>query len=113
MVAFYMPNMWAVLAFRWASVLFGGMSIAAGYSLSLEQVPKFRGSMMSMITAFIGIGGALGVVAGGVVLNFYNYQTLGLALGVIGIVSAFVAFFATKDPCRTEPLPDAPPDRVQ
>ena len=98
-VAFYMPSLWIVLVFRFSSLWFWGIAVASGASLMLEQVPRYRGSMMSLRVAFAGIGSAMGVALGGVVLALYNYQTIALVLGTIGVVGSLVLLFLAKDPC--------------
>jgi MFS transporter, DHA1 family, inner membrane transport protein len=98
-VAFYMPNLWVVIALRFSSLWFWGVAVAAGASLMLEQVPIFRGSMMSLRVAFAGVGSALGVALGGAVLATFNYQTVALTLGAIGVVGSFILLLAAKDPC--------------
>ena len=98
-VAFYMPSLWIVLVFRFSSLWFWGIAVASGASLMLEQVPRDRGSMMSLRVAFAGIGSAMGVALGGVVLALYNYQTIALVLGTIGVVGFFVLLFLARDPC--------------
>ena len=104
-VAFYMPSLWIVLVFRFSSLWFWGIAVAAGASLMLEQVPRYRGSMMSLRVAFAGIGSAIGVALGGVVLALYNYQTIALTLGTIGVVGSLVLLFLAKDPCDAKLRP--------
>ena len=100
MIAFYMPSIWIVLGFRYSSMIFWGVAIAANANLMLEQVPKHRGSMMSLRVAFAGIGSAVGVAIGGIVLSLYDYQTIALILGTLGIVGSFILLAAARDPCK-------------
>jgi predicted MFS family arabinose efflux permease len=86
--------------------LIGGIAMAviiAGLqSLALEQVPEFRGSMMSIGNSFENIGGILAIIIGGLVLNLYNnnFHLLMTVLGVVGIVAAPVLLLFTKDPTK-------------
>jgi predicted MFS family arabinose efflux permease len=100
MIAFYMPTIWIVLVFRYSSMILWGVALAANANLMLEQVPKYRGSMMSLRVAFAGIGSAVGVTIGGIVLSLYNYQAIALTLGALGIVGSFILLTAAKDPCK-------------
>jgi hypothetical protein len=45
--------------FRFSSLLFWGIAVAADASLMFEQVTRDRGSMMSLRVAFAGIGSAM------------------------------------------------------
>ncbi len=78
--------------------LLNGMRFAGSSSLTLEQVPGYRATMMSLYSASDNLGSALGVVIGGYILFLYNYKVLGSVLGVMGILAAFIFFFLTKDP---------------
>jgi predicted MFS family arabinose efflux permease len=100
MVAYYMPELWLAVAFRYSSICFWAMSITASASLMLEQVPRFRGSMMSLRSVFIAIGAIVGVMVGGAVLDASNYPTVGLILGALGILGSLVLLFFAKDPCK-------------
>ena len=83
-----------VLAASW----FFGMVASSANCLTLEQIPKNRGTMMSIDTALINAGSAIGSTAGGLALLYLNYEGLGSALGAVGIAAAVVFFFLSKDP---------------
>jgi predicted MFS family arabinose efflux permease len=68
----------------------------------LEQVPKYRGLMMSIRFAFAGIGSAIGVAIGGLVLGAFDYPTIAFTLGALGIVGSFILLIGAKDPCATK-----------
>ncbi|UCH57075.1 MAG: MFS transporter [Candidatus Bathyarchaeota archaeon] len=93
-------NLLLALATDFISALFFGMATSAGQSLNLEQVPRFRGPMMSMNSATMNIGAALGAGFGGFVILMYGYEPLGVALGVLGIIAALVIQFLAVDPTR-------------
>jgi hypothetical protein len=40
-------------------------------------------------------------IAGGVALDIYNYQTLALVLGGLGVAGTAIWVFLVKDPCKT------------
>jgi predicted MFS family arabinose efflux permease len=99
----FMPTLatsWGVSMIR---VWCFGMLSASFASLTLEQIPKFRGTMMSLRGAFGGVGGFLGTAVGGIVLNLYNYQTVGIILGAFGFGAVMVVLFLAKDPCKNQP----------
>ena len=81
----FMPTFelsWGLNAIRF---WFAGMSMTAGGSLVIEQLPRFRGTMMSLNTTFMNLGMLLASVAGGVALDVYGYQALALILGGLGV----------------------------
>jgi len=77
-----------------------GMFTAAAISLTLEQVPAYRGTMMSVDSAFVNLGYALGAAVGGVTLLWFRYEGLGITLGLFGIVAAVVFYLFARDPTR-------------
>jgi len=96
----YMPSLWLSLALDFTSAWFMGMMASAASSLTLEQVPRFRGSMMSLSSAATSLGSAVGAAVGGMALIWYDYEALGSILGVMGIVSAVIFYFLTTDPAH-------------
>lgn len=93
-------NLWLSLALSLIGSWFFGMVTSAANSLTLEQVPEFRGTMMSIDTAAINLGSALGTALGGLALVFFDYEGLGIVLGVMGVTAAIVFHFLTTDPTR-------------
>jgi len=78
---------------------FSAMTLTAGGSLVIEQLPKFRSTMMSLNTAFMNIGILLASLTAAIVLNF---QAIGLALGSLGIFGAAVWISLVKEPVKTK-----------
>ena len=71
--------------------------ITAFSSLTLEHVPRFRGTMMSLSSAALSTGAAVGTGLGGLVLLSFDYSVLGLTLGSMGIVAALIFYLFTVD----------------
>jgi len=94
-------DLWMALATNFLSAWFYGTSVSSGQSLNLEQVPSFRGTMMSLNSASGSIGGALGAGLGGLMILQYGYGVLGVALGLVGIVAGGILHFFVSDPTRT------------
>jgi DHA1 family inner membrane transport protein len=94
----YVPDIWFSLALNFTAAWFMGMMASAASSLTLEQVPTFRGSMMSMSSAATSLGSAVGAAVGGMALIWCDYDVLGVILGGMGIVAAIVFHLVTKDP---------------
>lgn len=77
-----------------------GFMMSSMTSLNLEQVPAYRSSMMSLSVTSRLIGGTMGAGLGGLVLLLFDYGGLGLALGLIGLLSAIVYYLFAIDPTR-------------
>lgn len=82
------------------SCVFSGYMNSSGVSLNLEQVPEYRGSMMSLNVAAFGLGGSLGTGLGGAILLSFGYDGLGIFLGVLSLTSALIYHYFTIDPTR-------------
>jgi MFS family permease len=83
--------------------LFDGLAASSSMSLTLEQMPDLRGTMMSLFAAFTGIGVVIGAGIGGLTLILYNYEVLGMILGSMGIIAAIIFRFLTIDPTSNFP----------
>ena len=59
--------------------------------------------MMSLSRAFGGVGAFLGITIGGILLNAYGYQAVGLFLGASGFASIAIVLFLAKEPSKTQP----------
>lgn len=102
LVAFNAPFAWLSMGISFASSFIGGMMIAASTSLTLEQVPHYRGTMMSTHSAATSMGTMIAAILGGVILLLSNYDILGIAMGVIGIVGSLIYYLFTTDPTHTK-----------
>jgi predicted MFS family arabinose efflux permease len=105
LLSYFIPTLWARVTVRWIASFFGGLSSVAIANLILEQVPRFRGTVMSLSHAFGGVGAAIGIALGGAVLNLYiepavGFQALGLTMGAIVFAAVFVYLFIAKDPIK-------------
>lgn len=75
-----------------------GVRWTASESLVLEQVPEYRGTVMSMNTLADALGAIIGNAIGGVLLLLYNWEIFGLVLGIFGVVSSLIVQFLVLDP---------------
>ena len=83
------------------------MSFVAGPVLLLDQVPKYRGIVMSLSSALGGIGLAMFFLVGGVMLSSIGNPPIGypvamITLGVIGMAHSLVVLFFAKDPIKID-----------
>jgi len=97
-----LPSLWLSLVLEFLGCLFAGMRVTAADSLILEQVPAFRGTMMSLNSAAANMGTALGAGLGGLALLMFNYEGVGISLGGMGIAGAIIFHLLATDPTGTE-----------
>ena len=97
MVFTLFPSIWLSLGLVWLACWFVGMRITAFTTLELEQVPDYRGTMMSLDSAFASLGAALGSMVGGAAITFSGYGLMSLSLGVFNLVAALVIYLYVKD----------------
>ena len=94
----FMPSFWSAFIMSAIATFVGGIAVASGHSLYLEQAPKSRGTMMSISGVFASVGASVGVAVGGSALSAYGFQMLGVTFGVFAVASAAVILFLAKDP---------------
>ncbi len=95
-------NLWVSLALCLTGYLLMGLRSTASTSLTIEQVPQFRGTMMSMNSASASIGSVLGSGLGGLALLMYGYQALGPSLGLLGLASGVIMYLIVVDPTQMQ-----------
>ncbi len=95
------PSLLPVLLIFYLSALSSGAGFAAFQSLIVEQVPEYRGTVMSLTSAANSLGTALGAAIGGAILLNFNYGILGTVLGVVGIGSVGILQQLGSDLTRT------------
>ena len=82
--------------------LFFGMLMTTYTSLLLEQIPKYRGTMTSLEYAAGYLGDAFGAAIGGLMLLWFDYETLGLVLGGMFLAAALIFYLFVMDPTKIE-----------
>jgi MFS transporter, DHA1 family, inner membrane transport protein len=92
-----MPTFFLSWGFSMIRIIGWSAAIAGFNSLSLEQTTNFRGVLMSLSGAFSGMGLLLGITVGGIALNAYNYQTMGLVLGTFGVIAILIIIMFARD----------------
>jgi len=100
MIFTFFPNFYLSQLVVWMSSFFVGMRVTAFTSLELEQVPEYRGTMMSIDTAFTSFGTALGSLIGGLAISLYGYELMAGSLGVLHIIAAVLIYLFVTDPTK-------------
>ena len=89
---------WVAMAFITLCGIGWTVWYPASTSLTLEQTPHLRGSLMSLNNASVSLGQTLGIALGGYTLLNYGYGELGWILGAMGITASIIYQFFTHDP---------------
>ena len=101
MTFFFVSNVWGAVILDMCHVWFAATAILAFSCLIIDQVPKSRGTLLSLNSIFNNIGNVIAASLGGTLLFLTGaYGAVGLALGAITIVGVAIIFFFTKDPNR-------------
>ena len=95
------PSLWLSLILFYTTGFTSTMRSTAYSSLTLEQVPEYRGTMISFSQFSTNVAGALGTGLGGLILVAFDYGHMGF-LGILSIIAAFVFHFFTRDPTKQE-----------
>ena len=91
-------DLWMSTALSYVASPFTGFRSSASGSLTLEQVPAYRGTMMSVSSATGNMGVALGAGLGGLMLLWYDYNMLGVTLGGAGIAASLLFQLLVREP---------------
>jgi MFS family permease len=102
MVFLFMPNLWIALSLDMSHVWFAAIASVSFKALILDQVPKSRGTIMSLDQVFQNIGNVIAPALGGALLVLTGgvYGAIGLGLGTMTIAGTVILFFFAKDPNR-------------
>jgi predicted MFS family arabinose efflux permease len=92
-LALIIPNLWISLILALMVNVQLGLALTSANSLTLDQVPSFRGTIMALFTAGNSLGMTLGVSLGGMILLRFDYGSLGVVLGLLGFVAALIVYF--------------------
>jgi len=92
------PNLWLSTGARFLGSTFSAIVFTAANALTLEQVPKFRGTVMSLSQATFSLGSVLGTGLGGLIVLLSGYLAMGLSHGAMMLVAMLILHFLAKEP---------------
>jgi MFS family permease len=90
------PNLWISLLVWLLSSATSGMRYATYNGIALEQVPDYRGTMMSLSQVTQDLGSFIGTGIGGAILVFASYGVLSI-LGAASIIAATIFWLIVRD----------------
>lgn len=93
-----MTSEWMALSMVLLTSIFSAIRFTASISLTLEQDPDYRGTMMALNTAALSLGRVVGAAVGGFALLYLNWEGIGYSMGILGLVATFLYAFTTVDP---------------
>ena len=100
----FMPDFYSAFFMSFVATFIGGFAVTGSHNLIVEQVPKSRGTMMSISGVFASIGVTIGSACGGLALT-QGFQILGLTLGIFAVIAALIILLSPKNrayPLRTQ-----------
>ena len=74
-----------------------GFWTSSSSDLALNQVPDYRGAMMSFNSGFSRLGNALGSAVGGIALTIGGYNLIGVSVGLMGLIGFIIFSVYTRD----------------
>jgi predicted MFS family arabinose efflux permease len=98
---FNVPNIWVSMGVRFICGTFVSIVFTSTNALTLEQVPEFRGTVMSLSQARFSLGGVLGTGLGGLIVLISGYSALGVSHGSMMFVAMLILYFFAKEPNTT------------
>ena len=90
-------NIWLSLTARLLGSTSSAIVFTAANALTLEQVPKYRGTVMSLSQAAFSLGGVLGTGLGGLIILLSGYGIMGISHGAMMLVAMFLLHFFAKE----------------
>jgi DHA1 family inner membrane transport protein len=97
-LGFVIPNLVLSLGFVILASFAAGMMLTAITSLTLDQLPLYRGTVMSLQTAAVGLGSMVAAIVGGIVITSLGFGYYGLLMGVLGFLGTITFYFFSVDP---------------
>jgi predicted MFS family arabinose efflux permease len=91
------PFIWLSLAARFIGSSFSAIVFTATNALTLEQIPKYRGTVMSLNQATFNLGGVLGTGLGGLIILLSGYEAMGVSHGVMMLLAMLILHFFSKE----------------
>jgi len=105
--AIFAWNIWSLIAFR-AIQGFGGAVFPLSFAIVFDEFPPDKvGSGVGMVSAILGVGGGLGLVLSGALVDYASWRWLFIVGAVfVGVAAIGVWRFVPESPVKTPSKPD-------
>ena len=105
--AIFAWNIWSLIAFR-AIQGFGGAVFPLSFAIVFDEFPPDKvGSGVGMVSAILGVGGGLGLVLSGVLVDYASWRWIFIVGAVfVGVAAIGVWRFVPESPVKTPSKPD-------
>lgn len=94
------PDAYASVAVGLLTAFVWGLGQPAEGSLTVDQIPELRGSVMSLSSASGNLGAMVGAALAGYLLLSFGWVPAGVVLGAAGILAGVVLQVFARDPLR-------------
>jgi len=91
-------NLWFSLGAVLIVSFLGGLNMSSSQGLNLEQLPRLRGPMMSMVSVLGSVGNAVSLSIGGLLLIQYGWMVMGLVIGTFGLLGGIILYLFSEEP---------------
>jgi FSR family fosmidomycin resistance protein-like MFS transporter len=97
----FLSDLWLTLALFYLFNFIYSLSNSPSVSLTIEQSPESRGTMMSMMSIFTTSGMIMAAAVGGMALVLSGWTGVIFTFVTLQLISVAIFFFLTEDPCQT------------
>ncbi len=97
-LAFNILNLVLSIGFIILASFAAGMMLTCITSMTLDQLPLYRGTIMSLQTAAVGLGAMVAAIVGGIAITSLGFGSYGLLMGVLGLIGTITLYLFSVDP---------------
>ena len=91
-VTVFVHDLWLAVALAFVIAAFSGARFAGNMTLISELAPSARGTVLSVNSAIVSIGIVVGTSVGGILVDTYGYEGLGIMTTIAAFASAVIVW---------------------